>query len=221
MPKSSYRGSPDATPHEADGGRAKLLESTRTVWRGGHLDVSRARVTYHFVTQSQPTPAQEGSEETPPTGPAGLHGEAEPGAPAREAREARERKERVLHTRVPAVLERELKRFADNLRVPVSNLVRTILEDAMSVADAAGESVEARLRKAATHLERERERLRRRIEQDALEGVVAFQEVTLAVATTCATCGVDLAKGAQAYLGVREEAGGPRVFVCGPCHLKA
>ena len=30
------------------------------------------------------------------------------------------KKERVLHTRVPAVLERELKRFADNLRVPVS-----------------------------------------------------------------------------------------------------
>ena len=48
------------------------------------------------------------------------------------------KKERVLHTRVPAVLERELKRFADNLRVPVSNLVRTILEDALSVADAVG-----------------------------------------------------------------------------------
>ena len=26
--------------------------------------------------------------------------------------------ERVIHTRVPAVLEEELKRFADNLRVP-------------------------------------------------------------------------------------------------------
>ena len=44
-----------------------------------------------------------------------VEADAEPTEPAREAR-----KERVLHTRVPAVLERELKRFADNLRVPVS-----------------------------------------------------------------------------------------------------
>ena len=134
---------------------------------------------------------------------------------------SRDRKERVLHTRVPAVLERELKRFAENLRVPVSNLVRSILEDAMSVADAAGETVEARLRGAATQLEKERERLRRRIERDPLEDVVAFQEVTLAVAAACVGCGEILGKGAQAYLGVREEAGGPRVFVCGPCHRKS
>ena len=46
--------------------------------------------------------------------------------------EARDdKKERVLHTWVPAVLEAELKCFAQNLRVPVSNLVRTILEDAL------------------------------------------------------------------------------------------
>ena len=46
--------------------------------------------------------------------------------------------ERVIHTRVPAALEAELRRFADNLRVPVSNLIRTILEDALAVADQAG-----------------------------------------------------------------------------------
>ena len=74
--------------------------------------------------------------------------------------EGSNRKERVLHTRVPAVLERELKRFADNLRIPVSNLVRTILEDAVSVADRAGDRVEERLRTAAEHLGHERERLR-------------------------------------------------------------
>jgi hypothetical protein len=63
-----------------------------------------------------PSPAPESEEQ----GSSGPSSEAEG-----EAREAR--KERVLHTRVPAVLERELKRFADNLRIPVSNLVRTIL----------------------------------------------------------------------------------------------
>src|SRR5580700_6326910 len=99
------------------------------------------------------------------------------------------KKERVLHTRVPAVLERELKRFADNLRVPVSNLVRTILEDAVSVADAATENVEERLKKAAKTLEKERERIKKRLEHDPLEGVVAFQSVVLAVGVVCAKCG--------------------------------
>ena len=80
------------------------------------------------------------------------------------------KKERVLHTRVPAVLERELKRFADNLRVPVSNLVRTILEDALSVADAATENVEERLKKAAHQLEVEREKLKKKVMHDPLVG---------------------------------------------------
>ena len=136
------------------------------------------------------------------------------GEPAREAR-----KERVLHTRVPAVLERELKRFADNLRVPVSNLVRTILEDALSVADAATESVEERLRSAAERLEREREKLKKRMEHDPLEGIVAFQEVTLAVPAACAKCSETLPRGAKAHLGIGDvaRAGEARVFVCQAC----
>jgi hypothetical protein len=124
--------------------------------------------------------------------------ESEDGAP----RDAK--KERVLHTRVPAVLERELKRFADNLRVPVSNLVRTILEDALQVADAATESVEERLKRAAKHLEKEREKLKKRMEHDPLEGIEAFQEVTLAVAATCARCERDLARGSRAHMGIDE-----------------
>src|ERR1700722_15173561 len=115
---------------------------------------------YHGVTRESQDPRP--TPEAPPS-------------PPSDAREAR--KERVLHTRVPAVLERELKRFADNLRVPVSNLVRTILEDAVSVADAATENVEERLKMAAKHLEKEREKIKRRMEHDhdPLEGIVAFQ----------------------------------------------
>jgi hypothetical protein len=131
------------------------------------------------------------------------------------------RKERVLHTRVPAVLERELKRFAENLRIPVSNLVRTILEDALEVADAATENVEEGLKRAAGHLERERERLRKRMEHDPLEGVVAFQEVTLATAASCARCSNELAAGVRAHLGIGDGRDGPRVFVCGGCLPRA
>jgi hypothetical protein len=49
----------------------------------------------------------------------------------------RERKERVIHTRVPQVLEAELKRLAESLRVPVSNVVRAVLENALEAAESA------------------------------------------------------------------------------------
>jgi hypothetical protein len=148
--------------------------------------------------------------------------EAANGAPATstepdESKDGKEhKKERVLHTRVPAVLERELKRFADNLRIPVSNLVRTILEDALSVADAATGNVEERLRRAAHHLEKEREKIKKRLEHDPLVGIVAFQEVMLAVPAACAKCSATLARGARAHLGIGDGPG-ERVFVCDDC----
>jgi len=133
---------------------------------------------------------------------------------------ADEKKERVLHTRVPAVLEAELKRFAQNLRVPVSNLVRTILEDAIVVADAAGDRVEERLRKAATQLQSERERLRLKIKPDPLSDVYAFQEITIAQPASCAKCDVALHPGDHAHLGLIDpnvSGGIARVFVCDGC----
>jgi hypothetical protein len=130
-----------------------------------------------------------------------------------------EKKERVLHTRVPAVLERELKRFADNLRVPVSNLVRTILEDAVQVADAAGTGLEARLKQAATAIEHERERLKKKVAVDPLADVFAFQDVTLAQPARCAQCERDLPRGTKAHLGLEAPGGaqGPKVVVCNDC----
>ncbi len=159
---------------------------------------------YHVVTREsqEPRDSAPGSE-----------------GPHSEGRDAK--KERVLHTRVPAVLERELKRFADNLRVPVSNLVRTILEDAVSVADAATENVEERLKMAARHLEKERERIKRRMEHDPLEGIVAFQDVVLAVPAVCAKCGKEIARGARAHLGIGESPGHSRRFVCDDCLPRA
>jgi len=160
---------------------------------------------YHGVTRSgsdQPQGAERGASPAPSNG---------------EAKNGDAKKERVLHTRVPAVLERELKRFADNLRVPVSNLVRTILEDAVSVADAATESVEERLKKAAKTLEKERERIKKKMEHDPLEGILAFQEVVLAMPARCARCEKELARGSRANLAIGESPGHPRRFVCDEC----
>jgi hypothetical protein len=134
---------------------------------------------------------------------------------------APEKKERVLHTRVPAVLERELKRFAENLRMPVSNLVRTILEDAVAAADKAGEGVEGQLKRMASHLEEERKRLHDRLadarNKELLASALAFQPVRLAKPAVCAQCGRACAAGEQAHLIVGEPDSRERAFVCAAC----
>jgi hypothetical protein len=54
----------------------------------------------------------------------------------RRERRERRRKERILHTRISEDLEEDLRRAAEELRVPVSNLVRNVLEEAVSVVEA-------------------------------------------------------------------------------------
>jgi hypothetical protein len=166
---------------------------------------------YHGVTQMMETGSPKDGDE--PIEAAGHE------VPAGEDDSASSKKERVLHTRVPAVLERELKRLADNLRVPVSNLVRAVLEDAVSVADAATENVENKLKTFAKNLEDERGRLKTRVARDPLGDVFAFQPVKLALATRCAKCGTDLKRGATANLGLTNEPrpGNERVIVCDAC----
>ena len=129
------------------------------------------------------------------------------------------KKERVLHTRVPAVLERELKRLAENLRIPVSNLVRAMLEDAVAVADVATENVEHRLKSFAEKLEDNRDRLKKKVARDPLADVFAFQPVKLAMPAACAKCEKELARGTSANLGLTDKPrpGGERVFVCDAC----
>jgi len=72
-------------------------------------------------------------------------------------------KEKVLHTRVPAVLEEELKRLAKNLRVPVSNVVRAILEDAVDAVDTVSEVAEDELMGFVDRISKQRDSLRTRM----------------------------------------------------------
>lgn len=141
---------------------------------------------------------------------------------------AKPRKERVLHTRVPAVLEQELKRLATSLKVPVSNVVRTILEDAVDTLDSVGRVAEGEIRDVANRLRERRGRLRSVADKPSsasdepaepmapLAGVVGYQPLLLARAERCALCHRDIAAGENAYLGIRE-AGGPRVILGKEC----
>lgn len=140
-------------------------------------------------------------------------------ASGEDGEDAAARKERAHHARMPIVLEREMKRLAETLRVPMTNLVRAFLEDAVAVADFAGSNVEARLKTFASTLEHERDKFRRRVMRDPLDGVFAFQPIKLAQFATCAKCKTELRRGTNANLGLRDEArpNASRVFVCDAC----
>ena len=141
------------------------------------------------------------------------------------------RKERVIHTRVPAVLDRELKRLATNLKVPVSNVVRTILQDTLATIDSVGELAEDELRGVAERLHKHRDHLKATEQAIApepsapgadatsappLAGVVGYQQLLLARDESCTLCGSNLAAGSRAYLGIREVVG-PRVLLDPSC----
>lgn len=152
-------------------------------------------------------------------------------------------KERVLHTRVPAVLEQELKRLAHSLRVPVSNVVRAILEDAVDAVDTVGERAEGELLGFVDRLARQRDELRSKMRgrsdegsedvepvrepepsrcpaetPELLEGVFGYQRITLAATTSCSVCGRELAAGTAAQRALFDDPG-KRVFLGPECRL--
>ncbi|MGE0787884.1 MAG: hypothetical protein AB7S26_19575 [Sandaracinaceae bacterium] len=150
----------------------------------------------------------------------------------------------MLHTRVPAVLEQELKQLAKNLRVPVSNVVRAILEDAVEAVDAVGDIAQGELQGFAERLSRQRSDLRARVAKPArkeepiedaevveppeapcpssapavLDGVYGYQSLVVATDTACTVCGRPLSAGSSASRALFDEPG-RRVFLGAGCRL--
>jgi hypothetical protein len=135
----------------------------------------------------------------------------------------RRRKERVLHTRISEDLADDLRRVAEDLRVPVSNLVRNVLEEAFSVVESVtgnvGELIEEVMDEAEAVRDRLRGRQRRRsrperrgaTEETAREAeappprddeVIGWQPLVLARPQRCARCGILMGRGDSAYASV-------------------
>jgi hypothetical protein len=67
----------------------------------------------------------------------------------------------VLHTRVSEQLSEDIRRFAEDLRVPASNLVRNVLEEVFTVVDGVSEDVGDLFEDLFEEAEGVRERVRR------------------------------------------------------------
>ena len=135
-----------------------------------------------------------------------------------------ERKERVLHTRVSEQLSDDIRRLADDLRVPASNLVRNVLEEAFSVVETVTDNVGELIEDVVDEAERARARMRqRRTRSERREPpetqeaaaparsefaeVLGWQPLILNRRQICADCEEPLERGTRAYLGVLT--GGP------------
>jgi hypothetical protein len=152
----------------------------------------------------------------------------------------RHRKERVLHTRISDRLDEALRGAAEELRVPVSNLVRNVLEDVFIVVETVTENVgelvddviaeagrvRGQFKRHRPHF-RERGRQReadRETEAPGDEGpsppefphVIGWQPLVLNVPQTCASCGRELGRGDGAHVGMGSHGLQP-CYLCPHC----
>ena len=152
----------------------------------------------------------------------------------------RRRKERILHTRISEDLAEDLRRVAEDLRVPVSNLVRNVLEEAFSVVETVtgnvGDLIEEVMDEAEAVRERIRGRQRRRrreagrAAEPAPRGepaepvparedeVIGWQQLVLARPQRCARCGILIGRGDPAYASVTPKGVG-EAWRCEDCPI--
>jgi hypothetical protein len=79
--------------------------------------------------------------------------------PRRARHGERPRKERVLHTRVSESLADDIRRIAEDLRVPASNLVRNVLEEVFDVVESVSDDVGGLFEEMLDEAESARERI--------------------------------------------------------------
>ena len=139
---------------------------------------------------------------------------------------ADERKERVLHTRVPDSLDRQLKHRARRLGMSVSTVVRHVLLNTFGlVEDIVTDSTNVALaltgndpsEPAAGGPGRTPAPRTGAPESGA---VLAWQEAVLNVNAVCAHCNAILRRGVRAAVGIRDAAGAP-VVICRRCLERA
>ncbi len=147
-----------------------------------------------------------------------------------------------MHTRISDDLDEALQDAARRLRVPVSNLVRNVLEDVFDVVEAVTENVggfvedvveEAQdlgRRWEGRFRERTAEARARRVHDEPapkpptpeptaraeFPDVAAWQPLVMNTAQDCAACGRSLRRGDNAYLAVGGARPGP-TFLCETC----
>jgi hypothetical protein len=156
------------------------------------------------------------------------------------------RKDRLIQTRVARDLESTLKREARRRRLTVSHLIRNILEDTFALVDnvvggvdeIVSDSVEL-ARRVGRDARRMAGAVREAVDDDEpvdlvdrddlppppsepaaadpLAHVYAWNGVIANRAVACAHCHAPIDRGAQAFVGLSDDATRPRTWLCPAC----
>ena len=129
------------------------------------------------------------------------------------------RKEKVLHTRVPQSLDRQLKERARNLGLSVSTVVRHVLLNTFGlVEDIVVDSANLAMSIAGDDVSGAGGAPRGRSARNAAAApdILGWQEVVLNVNGVCERCNSMLRKTTNAAIAIRERPG-PRVMLCMGC----
>jgi|GEM_PF-2264626 len=147
------------------------------------------------------------------------------------------KKEKVLNLRIGKDLDEKIKGEAERINMPVSNLVRNILENAFDLVDGIGTNVGNLVGDVVENAENIADNFRTAVkgyvstdEQDAeaptgadeptqealIDDVPVWQEVTVGKTATCAACDETINRGDKAHMGVSDSTG-DRILLCGKC----
>jgi len=147
------------------------------------------------------------------------------------------KKEKVLNLRIGKDLENKIKAEAERINIPVSNLVRSILEDTFDLVEGIGTNVGNLVGDVVENAENIAENFRSVVkeyvstdEQDAeapaggdkpsldslVDDVPAWQEVTAGKSALCAVCDETIGRGDKVHTGISDSTR-ERLFLCGKC----
>ncbi len=128
------------------------------------------------------------------------------------------RKDRILNTRIPADLDRELREQAERLDMPVSELVRGVLTRTVDLLGNLTGNVEHLVNNIVEDVSAFGSGLApgadagRDTAREAIDHVVGWQQIRIHQPTRCALTGAELARGTSAQLGISDE-GRPAVII--------
>lgn len=134
-----------------------------------------------------------------------------------------ERKDRLIQTRVPEKLETTLKEEARRRRTTVSQIIRNLLENTFELVDGVVSNVDQIVSDSVELAQQVRRASRRAFAPcrdplpeagERLAHVQAWNEVVLNQSVPCAKCAAQLPRGSRAYVGLTDDPGRPRAWLC-------
>lgn len=127
-----------------------------------------------------------------------------------EARQrAEKRKAEYLGARVPAGLREKVIARAEALGIPVSDLIREILEQAFAGTPSVNQDARPAAAPASPAAER-------RAEPVNYSGIIGWETITLNQARACTACGVPLVPGQEVTFGLALD-GNDHAILCRKC----